>query len=210
MKEPAATWTHFVMFLGGIAGLVLLVLKARQSPSALVTALIFGTSIVTLYGASSIYHWVRSTPRTELTLRKIDHISIYYLIAGTYTPVLYFGLTGAWRWVMLSIVWALAVTGAILKLWFVKAPRVLTTTFYLALGWFALVPFAKLLQSLVTPAVILMIAGGVAYTIGGIIYATKKFDIWPGKFGFHEVFHVFVGLGTVLHFIMIYQFVLPS
>ncbi|NLL43021.1 MAG: hemolysin III family protein, partial [Firmicutes bacterium] len=164
--------------------------------------------IVLLYGASTLYHWVETTPRKELILRKLDHISIYMLIAGTYTPVLYYGLNDPWRWIMLAVIWGLCTLGAVLKVWLVGMARGLTAAFYLALGWMAVIPFKQLIDSLPRSALILMVSGGAAYTLGAIIYATKIFNFIPEKFGFHEVFHIFVGIGTVLHFLMIFLFVL--
>ncbi|SEN03386.1 PAQR family membrane homeostasis protein TrhA [Lihuaxuella thermophila] len=209
MKEPASTWTHFIPFLAGIVGLVFLILESVNNPAKLVIMTIFGVSVILLYGASSLYHWIRTTPEKELILRKIDHMAIFILIAGTYTPVLYYGLAGAWKWVMLIAVWLLSFIGMAIKIWFIDLPRSVSTIFYLALGWIAVIPFAKLVQTLPVEAIILMIAGGVAYTIGGIIYATKILDLIPNKFGFHEVFHIFVSLGTLLHFFMIFHYIMP-
>ncbi|WP_255298513.1 PAQR family membrane homeostasis protein TrhA [Brevibacillus dissolubilis] len=209
MKEPVNTWTHFVPFLAGIVGLVFLILESYQNPSKLITMTIFGASVIILYGASTIYHWIRTTPEKELVLRKIDHMAIFLLIAGTYTPVLYYGLEGAWRWTMLIAVWVLSFIGIAMKIWFMNLPRSVSTVFYVALGWIAVVPFAKLVQSLPVEAIVLMIAGGVAYTIGGIIYGTKKLNFIPNKFGFHEIFHIFVATGTLLHFLMIFIYVMP-
>ncbi|HBN96621.1 MAG TPA: hemolysin III family channel protein, partial [Firmicutes bacterium] len=102
------------MFLAGLAGLGLLVWRAWGTVPGVTVALIFGLSIIMLYGASTLYHWVRTTPKKELLLRKLDHISIYMLIAGTYTPILYYGLEGLWRWIMLGVIWGLAAVGAVL------------------------------------------------------------------------------------------------
>jgi hemolysin III len=208
IKEPVNALTHFAMFLAGLVGLGLLIWRGWGTVSGVTVALIFGLSIVMLYGASTLYHWVRTTPKKELLLRKLDHISIYLLIAGTYTPVLYYGLEGPWRWVMLITVWGLAAVGAILKIWLVGLPRGVTAGFYLFLGWMAVIPFKQLIQTLPRQALSLLIAGGAAYTIGAIIYATKIFNFVPKRFGFHEIFHIFVGLGTILHFLMIFLFVL--
>lgn len=210
MKEPVNTWTHFVPFLTAIGGLVYLILATRANPVKLVTMTIFGASVIMLYGASSLYHWVKTTPRKELILRKFDHISIYFLIAGSYTPVFYYGLDGAWRWAMLTAVWALAVIGMFLKIWFIHAPRYVSTAFYLTLGWIALVPFFKLIHKFPLSAVIMMVAGGVAYTIGAIIYATKWFNFFPSRFGFHEIFHLFIVAGTVTHFMMMVLYIVPK
>jgi hemolysin III len=209
MKEPVNTWTHFVTFLAGIVGLIFLIVLSKDNPSKLITMTIYGVSVILLYGASSLLHWIGTTPRKELVLQKLDHISIFILIAGSYTPVFYYGLDGAWKWTMLIAVWLLALIGMILKIWFIHAPRSISTAFYITLGWIAIIPFAKLVQNFPTEAIVLMVAGGVAYTSGGVIFATKIFDFFPDKFGFHEVFHLFVMAGTILHFIMIVMFVLP-
>lgn len=209
MKEPVNTWTHFVMFIAGIVGLGLMIFQAWGDPRLVFTVTIFGLSIITLYGASSAYHWIKTTPKNELLLRKLDHISIYFLIAGTYTPVLSQCLEGSWKWVMLALIWSLSIIGAILKIWFMKIPRYVSTILYIGLGWMALVPIKQLMEVLPTAGMVLLVAGGVAYTLGGIIYATKIFNFVPNKFGFHEVFHIFVGLGTILHFLFIYLYVIP-
>lgn len=209
MKEPVNTWTHFVTFLAGLVGLVFLIILSYNKTSKLVTMTIYGVSIIILYGASTIYHWVKTTPEKERVLRKIDHISIFLLIAGTYTPVFYYGLEGMWKWAMLSAIWILSLIGIMLKVFFIGAHRLVSTAFYISLGWMALIPFFKLIQIFSIEAIILMFLGGVAYTIGGVIYATKALNFLPNKFGFHEVFHIFVSLGSVLHFIMIWRFILP-
>lgn len=210
MKEKINTLTHFFMFIAGIVGLVLMILKAWGMPKLVFTVTVFGLSIITLYGASSIYHWVKTTPQKELLLRKLDHISIYFLIAGTYTPILSQCLEGLWKWIMLSTIWLLSIIGAVLKVWFMNIPRYISTLFYIGLGWMALIPIRKLVEVLPPAGTILLFAGGLAYTFGGIIYATKIFNFVPNKFGFHEVFHIFVGIGTVLHFLLVYLFVIPD
>ncbi|WP_231705650.1 PAQR family membrane homeostasis protein TrhA [Effusibacillus lacus] len=209
MKEPVNTLTHFVTFLAAIVGLVFLILLSKDNASKLVTMTIYGVSVILLYGASSLYHWVRTTPEKELILKKFDHISIYVLIAGSYTPVFYYGLEGAWKWTMLSAVWALALIGMMLKIWFIHAPRYVSTAFYVTLGWIALVPIVQLIDNLPTGAIVMMVAGGVAYTIGAIIYATKCFDFFPNRFGFHEIFHLFVTAGSTVHFFMMTTYILP-
>ncbi|WP_407308978.1 PAQR family membrane homeostasis protein TrhA [Desulfosporosinus sp. SB140] len=209
MKEPVNTWTHFVPFMAAIVGLIFLIINCKDNISKLITMTIYGISVIMLYGASSVYHWVRTTPKKELLLKKIDHIAIYFLIAGSYTPVFYFGLAGAWRWAMLISVWVLALIGMALKLWLIHAPRYVSTAFYVSLGWIALVPFLQLIHHLPKGAIILMAVGGVAYTIGAVIYATKIFDFFPKRFGFHEIFHLFIAVGSLVHFIMMLIYIVP-
>lgn len=209
MKDPVSTWTHFVPFLAAIAGLVALILLSAGNASKVVTMTVFGASAILLYGASSLYHWVRTTPRRELILRKLDHMAIYLLIAGSYTPVFFYGLTGAWRWAMLLTVWGLAAVGMVLKVWLIHVKRFISTAFYAALGWIALVPFVQLVRNLPTGAIALMLAGGLSYTAGAVIYATKWLNFVPNKFGFHEVFHLFIVAGTVMHFVMMVLYIVP-
>lgn len=209
MKEPVNTLTHFISFVAAIVGLVILIILCKNSLSKLVTMTIYGVSMILLYGASSLYHWVRTTPQKELLLKKIDHIAIYFLIAGSYTPVFYYGLEGSWRWAMLISVWSLALLGMALKIWFIHAPRYVSSAFYVSLGWIALVPFLQLIKHLPMGAIILMAVGGVLYTIGAVIYATKVFDFFPKRFGFHEIFHLFIAAGSIVHFIMILIYIVP-
>ncbi|WP_199620349.1 PAQR family membrane homeostasis protein TrhA [Paenibacillus alkalitolerans] len=210
MKEPANTITHLIPFVAGIAGLVFLILETLHDAARLTTGIIFGASVILLYGASTAYHWIRTTPGKVRMLRKLDHIAIFLLIAGTYTPVLYFGLEGWWRWSMLISVYVLSLIGILMKVWFIQIPRSISTAFYIALGWIALIPLAQIVNVFPIEAFVLMILGGVAYTVGGIIYATKIFNFVPNKFGFHEVFHIFVSVGTLLHFVMIAFYILPE
>ena len=210
MKEPVNTLTHFIAFLTAIAGLVFLILVSRNEPVKLLVMTVYGTSLVLLYGASSLYHWIKTSPRKELCLRKIDHIAIYILIAGSYTPVFFYGLAGAWKWTMLLAVWVLALIGIILKIFFLNAPRAVSTAFYLSMGWIALVPFAMLVKTIPLGGVIMMVAGGVAYTVGALIYATKCFNFFPNRFGFHEIFHLFIIAGSATHYFMIFFYILPE
>ncbi|MDR3585238.1 MAG: hemolysin III family protein [Desulfosporosinus sp.] len=209
MKEPVNTWTHLIPFMAAIVGLLFLIIISRNNISKIITMTIYGLSVIVLYGASSVYHGVQTTPQRELLLKRVDHIAIYFLIAGTYTPVFYFGLEGAWRWAMLVAVWTLAIIGMALKIWFIHAPRYVSTVFYVSLGWIALVPFSQLIKHLPIGAIILMAVGGVVYTLGAVIYATKIFDFFPKRFGFHEIFHLFIVAGSLVHFIMICIYILP-
>ncbi|WP_224749565.1 PAQR family membrane homeostasis protein TrhA [Polycladospora coralii] len=209
MKEPVNTWTHFITCLAAVVGLVFLIILSRENMSSLITMSIYGVSVILLYGASSAYHWIRTTPKKELWLKKIDHCAIYLLIAGSYTPVFYHGLSGAWKWSMLIAVWVLAVMGMVLKVAFIHVPRYVSTAFYASLGWIALVPFLQLFKTLPTGAILLMFIGGVFYTVGAVIYATKIFDFIPNRFGFHEVFHLFIMAGSAVHFAMMVAYIIP-
>ncbi len=200
MKEPVNAWTHFITFIAALASIPVLIFLARRSAAKIAVVTVFGLSMVALYGASTLYHWKITTPKKQLVLRRLDHGSINLLIAGSATPLFFFGLHGAWRIAMLSVVWGLALFSGVFQVVFIKAPRWLQTGLYLLLGWTAIVPFPQLLRNLPRAATVLILAGGLSYTAGAVIYATKKMNFFPGKFGFHEVFHLFVSTGTAVHF----------
>ncbi len=209
LKEPVNTWTHLISFFAALIGLVFLIIMCRNNITKLVIMTIYGLSLIFLYGASSLYHGVRTTPQGVLLLKKIDHIAIYFLIAGSYTPVLYYGLEGAWRWAMLIAVWSIALAGMVLKIWFINVPRYLSVGLYLLLGWIILIPLKEIIKSFPLVAIILMAVGGVLYTLGAIIYATKICNFFPKRFGFHETFHLFITAGSIVHFVMMLIYIVP-
>ena len=145
----------------------------------------------------------------RIALRKYDHTSIYFLIAGSYTPVCLIALRGPWGWSLFGVIWALAIAGLVMSITWINCPRVVTSTIYIAMGWLAVVAIYPLWQALGLRGVAWLLAGGVLYTIGGVLYALK----WPGRnnprFGCHEVFHVFIVLGSAAHFVMMYKVLLP-
>jgi hemolysin III len=211
LKEPVSPWPHAIGFVLAVIGFGDLIARFHQNVETLAVMSIYGLSLLAAFGSSALYHWVGGTgPRQKAVFRRMDHASIYALIAGTYTPVLYFGLNGAWRVGTLTCVWVLALIGIAQTMWFVDAPRALSTGFYVALGWLAVVPSWKLAGSLSHPAIVLLILGGLLYTLGGVIYATRSFNLSPGRFGFHEVFHIFVIAGAAAHFAAIAFFLTPS
>ncbi len=209
IREPVNALTHFTTCVAAIVGLVFIIVLTRGNIPKLVTMTIYGISVVALFGASTIYHWVRTIPEKLLILKKLDHVAIYLLIAGSYTPVFFYGLEGAWKWSMLIAIWVLTVIGILVKLWFIHLPRYVSTAFYVTLGWIALVPFAQMVGNLPVGALAMMVAGGVAYTIGAVIYATRCLNFWPNRFGFHEIFHLFVMAGSITHFVMMMVYIVP-
>ena len=175
----------------------------------LVSFAIYGLSMIGLYTASTLYHCINTTVRGRVALRKFDHASIYFLIAGSYTPVCLIALRGGWGWSMFGVIWALAIAGLFMSLTWINCPRALTSVIYIAMGWLAVVILYPLWQALGLRGVAWLLAGGVLYTIGGVLYALK----WPGRdnprFGCHEVFHVFIVLGSVAHFVMFCRVLMP-
>lgn len=205
LRDPASALTHFIGALLAIAGLVVLIVRGVRfgTPWHVVSFAIFGGSMVLLYLASSLYHAVIASPRTVLTLRKLDHIMIYVLIAGTYTPFCLVTLRGAWGWSLLGVVWGAALIGGVVKLFWMSAPRWFTAGVYVAMGWVVVVAAQPLVQRATPDILIWLAAGGLLYTIGAVFYTLKWPNPWPGKFGFHEVWHLFVMGGTASHFIAV-------
>jgi hemolysin III len=146
----------------------------------------------------------------EKRLRKLDHAAIYLLIAGTYTPICLTFFTGFWRWGLLGIVWGFALVGIVVKMFVMNAPRWVTAGIYLIMGWLAVFAIQQIITSMPAAAMFWLVAGGLFFTLGAIIYITKKMDFFPGVFGFHEVWHIFVILGCLSHFILVARYVALS
>lgn len=211
LKEPVNPWPHSIGFVLAVIGVGYLAARFHEHMQILAVMSVYGFCLLVAFGASALYHRLGGAgPRRNAVFRRIDHASIYALIAGTYTPVLYFGLDGAWRIATISSVWFLAMLGIAQTMWFLDAPRVLSTALYLALGWVAVIPFVKLSATLSHTATALFVLGGVLYSLGGAIYATRSFNLAPGRLGFHEVFHVFVIAGASAHFAAIAFDLIPA
>ena len=167
--------------------------------------LVYGLSMIGLYTASTLYHCVNTTVRGRLALRKYDHCSIYLLIAGSYTPVCLLGLRDSGGAILLAVVWAVGLLGMILTIAKLSIPRWLTSAIYLFMGWLAIFAIVPLHRSLPAAGFAWLLAGGLLYTVGGVLYAAK----WPSRnnprFGCHEIFHLFILLGSIAHFVMMYM-----
>ncbi len=210
VKDPISGLTHCIGACLAVAGLVLLVCKASfvGTPWHIVSFSIFGAGMILLYTASTLYHWLPLSEKDTLILRKIDHMMIFVLIAATYTPVCLAPLRGPWGWSIFGTIWGLAVAGIFTKLFWMKAPRWLSTSIYIGMGWMALVGIWPLIQTLQPGALVWLVAGGLFYTAGAVIYALKKPDPWPPCIGFHEIFHIFVMMGSFSHFWMMYRYII--
>jgi len=201
-NEPLSAILHFAGFLLSIAALVVLVVFAAQKGTAwhVVGFAIFGSSLILLYAASTLYH---SFPagRAKDVFRRLDHSLIYVLIAGSYTPVCLVALRGAWGWTFLGIIWAIAATGISLKSCGVKMNPIASTLVYLVMGWLAVIAFLPLRKSLSSTGFFFLIAGGIAYSLGAVAFTFDRHKInkW---LGLHEVFHLFVLIGSTLHFFL--------
>ncbi len=209
IREPVNGLTHFFAAIVAGLGLIgLLILGWRSLPKEISLG-IYGVSLILLFAASATYHMVKARPNVIEILRKLDHSAIYLLIAGTYTPICAIMFDGFWKWGLLSIIWSLALVGIVTKIFIIKAPRWLTAGVYIVMGWLCLAAIGEMLKVLPAGALIWLVTGGVIYTLGAIVYITKTLDFFPGKFGFHEVWHIFVILGALAHFIAIAAYVAP-
>lgn len=209
-KEPFSSYSHFLGVILSIAALITLVVQSRHDSGSAIAFAIYGVSLVLLYTASTLYHWLPLSPRADDLMRRFDHIAIFCLIAGSYTPVCLVGLRGGWGWSIFAIVWAIAIAGVVLKLAFEHLPNHVTAGLYVAMGWVAVIAIAPLTHAFSAEALLWLFGGGVAYTVGAIIYAIERPDPYPQVFGHHEIFHVFVLAGSALHFVFMARFVVPA
>jgi hemolysin III len=209
LKDPLSGLTHLFGIILSIIGLVLLVYRAAVAgkPWHVVTFAIFGASMICLYTASTLYHWLPLSDKGTGILRKFDHTMIFILIAGTYTPICLIPLRGPWGWSLFGCIWGLAILGIGFKMIWFKAPRWLSTLIYIVMGWLVIIAIWPLIQLLPLAGLMWLLAGGLFYTMGAVIYGIKKPNPWPGVFGFHEIFHIFVILGSFSHFWMMYRFI---
>ncbi len=210
LREPVNGLTHFFAAIVAAIGLIALIVIGWHSFVKEVSLSIYGVSLILLFAASATYHMVRAKPKIIENLRKFDHSAIYILIAGTYTPICAIMFTGFWKWGMLAIIWSLAVIGIVVKMFIINAPRWLTAGVYVVMGWLALAAIGEMLRVLPVGAMVWLLIGGVTYTLGAVVYITKKLDFFPGKFGFHEVWHIFVILAALAHFIAIAVYIAPA
>ncbi|MBX2990799.1 MAG: hemolysin III family protein [Bacteroidetes bacterium] len=210
-REPVSGLTHAAGTLLSVAGILVLISSAAAAGKAthVLAFAVYGASLILLYAASALYHLLPVSEKAIAVLRRIDHMMIYILIAGTYTPVCLIVLPEMWGLGMLILIWTLAAAGILFTLFWMNAPRWLYTALYVAMGWSAAVAIVPLLQALPTVGLLWLLAGGVFYTGGAVMYAMKKPDLIPGWLGFHEIWHLFVMAGSFCHFMMMLQSILP-
>lgn len=208
LREPVSGLTHLAGAILSIVGTVFLIVYAasKGAPINIASVSIFGASLILLYTASSLYHLLSVSKKAILVLRKVDHMMIYVLIAGTYTPICLIGLREKFGLWLLIGIWSLAVMGIVLKLVWFNAPRWIYTSFYLIMGWLAVIAIAPLVKTIPLAGIWLLVAGGIFYTLGAVIYGAK----WPLRnnniFGFHEIFHIFVMLGSLSHYFLVLEY----
>lgn len=208
IREPGSAITHFIACLMAAVFASPLIIKA-QSGMATAAVTIFAISMILLYGASTLYHSLNVPDRFLRIFRKIDHMMIFVLIAGSYTPVCLIVLGGNQGYSLLALVWGVAIAGMLVKAFWITCPKWFSSMLYIAMGWICLLVFGTLWDSLPHAAFGWLLAGGIIYTIGGIIYALKLpiFNSLHKNFGSHEIFHLFVMGGSICHFIFMYFYV---
>jgi hemolysin III len=208
-RDPVSGLTHLGAAVAAGFGLVLLLVLGRGDPAKELSLLVYGLSLVLLFAASAAYHLAQVEPVALLRLRKFDHSAIYLLIAGSYTPICLHFFGDFWQWGLLGIIWMMAVSGVIVKLFVIHAPRWITAGIYLVMGWLSVLALPQMLANMPAGALAWLVAGGLFYTLGAVVYVLKKPDFYPGHFGFHEIWHIFVILGAFSHFIVVAVFVAP-
>jgi len=211
LKDPVSGFTHFLGSLAAVAALVFLIVRScnPEKPWHIVSFSIYGAGMLLSYTASTVYHWLNLSENNTLRLRRIDHMMIFIFIASTYTPICLIPLWGGWGWTLFGLVWATALAGIIMKTVWMDAPRRLTTIIYVFMGWLAVIALVPLYRAVGFNALTWLFAGGLFYTIGAVIYSRKWPNPFPPVFGFHEIFHLFVILGSICHFILMVKYVVP-
>lgn len=209
-KDPMSSYTHFLGAIFSvfttIAMLGIYHATNQNDFIIFISIILFGISLIALYSASCIYHYIIAAPEIMVRLRKLDHAMIYVLIAGTYTPICAKFLTGSTRVTFIAAIWSAAILGILIKVIWLTAPRWLYTGLYLVMGWSLLFDFDAFL-AIPLPCLALIASGGISYTVGAIIYIAQKPNIFQ-NFGFHEIFHVLIMLGSTFHVLAVILYVL--
>jgi hemolysin III len=209
LREPVNGLMHLGAAIAAAFGLVVLLVIGRDSLAKQASLLVYGAALILMFSASAAYHLIRTKPPATQVLRKLDHSAIYLLIAGTYTPICIHYFTGFWRWGVLAIIWFMAIAGIAVKMFVIRAPRWASAAVYLVMGWLCLMGTRVMLATMPMSSLAWLLLGGILFSVGALVYVTKRPDFYPGVFGFHEVWHIFVILGCLCHFIVVAAYVAP-
>jgi hemolysin III len=212
-EEPVNTLTHLLAAVFSLGGLIWLIVLTWDEPGKMVSLAIYGISLVLLYTASTLLHGAKLPEEKRMGLNRLDHAAIFVLIAGTYTPIAYNLFPPGWRWLVLAIVWLLAAVGVANKFFAGRIHGLLQTSIYPLMGWGGAVPavFAHQQRALIPPSgLLLILLGGLIFTAGYVIYYRQRPDPWPGVFGHHEIWHLFVIAGSLCHFLFMFRYVVPA
>ena len=211
IREPGSAITHFIGVVLSVLATTPLLIKVavNDDHTAFIAMAVFMCSMVALYSASTIYHSVTVRDRVLRVFRKLDHMMIFVLIAGSYTPICLIVLGGRSGYTLLAVVWGIALVGMTIKACWITCPKWFSSVIYIAMGWICLAVFGTLWNTLPHSAFLWLLVGGLIYTVGGVIYALKLpiFNSKHQNFGSHEIFHLFVLGGSICHFIFMYLYV---
>jgi hemolysin III len=209
LREPANGLTHFIGIIFAIYALFTLLTRTNLplTTTHIISFIPYGVAMFFLFLFSTLYHWLPLEGKKLEVLRKIDHIMIFIFIAASHTPICLITLKGAWGYTIVSIVWAIAIGGFFIKLFWLHAPRILYTAIYLGMGWIIVIAIFPLITRINSEAFIWIGLEALFYTVGSIVYAFKKPDPLPGILGFHEIFHIFILFGAYSHYYLVYHFV---
>lgn len=211
IREPINTLTHAAGALFSVLALIAMIIKTYLVKGSAITytaVIIFGISMILLYTASSTYHGVKAKDKVIAFLRRIDHSMIFILITGSYAPFCLITLNGPIGYIFFTVIASIAICGVIFKMVWFNCPRWLSTALYIGLGWFAMFVVSPLSKNLEAGGLNLLILGGIFYTVGGIIYGAKPKFLQFKSMGFHEIFHIFILLGSLSHFLSVFLYVL--
>ena len=200
-----SSYSHLCGAITVLVGAAALVYQARSSLPLVIASATYGLATIFMLLSSALYHAFKTGENQASSLRKMDHFAIFCMIAGTFTPLCYIYLEGYLKWSIIIAQWALVIAGFFLNFFYIKAPRVFTTVIYLLMGWIAIIPIKQLLSVVPVLSMILLCLGGLAYSVGAVIYMLKKPDPMPGFFGFHEIFHLLILIGVFLHFSVVFM-----
>jgi len=204
-QDVFSAYSHIFGASVAFVGLLMLIWRAWPHWPLVFISMVYGCGAILMLLSSGLYHGFKKAENQSGILRKLDHISIFVMIAGTYTPLCYVYLTGVMRWTIVGAQWFLVISGFFQSVFFIKAPRAVTTIIYLLMGWMAIVPLKQLVTEMPVLSLVLLILGGVAYSLGAICYIVKKPNPIPGFFGFHEIFHICILFGALAHYVVILE-----
>ncbi len=209
-REPINTISHMAGALGSVVALTLMVVFAAIKADVwhIVSFAIFGTTLILMYTASFLYHGLRVSDKALLVFKRIDHIMIFMVIAGSYTPICLVPLRGPWGWSIFGTVWGMALSGIVLKIFFIHVPRWVSTLIYLIMGWLCVIAIYPLVKTLDPICLFWLGLGGLFYSFGALVYTIKKPDPFPAVFGFHEIWHLFVLSGSACHFWLAFKYLM--
>lgn len=209
IREPFNGVSHGAGAILAFLGLIALMIASNGRPWHTVGFAIYGLSLVLVYVASTLYHSLHVSPERVRKLMIFDQVAIFLIIAGSYTPVCLVALRDTWGWPILAVIWTIAIIGILLRIFWTASPPWVPIALYLAMGWMAALCGGPLASALPPTAMVWLFAGGVTYTIGAIVFATKRPRLWPGMFSSHELWHIFVLAASACHFVMMYHYVMP-